>query len=545
MRPAATIAVAVALYLGGRYALDLIYFLHEHFLQKTVPALSSWGWFEHDQGRLLFWALFLSVPLALLSALPLARGWGSQPKAGGTSGTRPLRNRTLFRSGLVPGGGRSLQRVRFLFYARAVRMRRLGQRNERYNAESNNHYRHSDPSYTSCCRSGKVPSPPARLPRRSAPPPPTSRKSTLNSSRPACCARTAAPKAASPSNNPPEKITLLHVVEACQGVILGDYCQKYDDLSVVCAFHKAMHELQASVMQTLEQWTIADLAEKPSPRQRPPRPRPMPHGMHLQAALSNAAPPAGQQIPRSGAAITRKNLGRLTEETAVRTMKFPSEAERGAKFVRTLILPTPTMGTVNLVSRAPCFSKNDRNNAMKTDCRSLILLLGVLTAGMALAGPASQAGPKFCNVLLHNQGDTSIEGLHRFIDAAKERALLPPMKLTILLNGHEEELMPTEQAFFRSLFDDGHEIAVELPEFRETRRKVARDRGRQHHGTRRPPLRRCQPGRTGKSGDSGIQGLPQCLRGRQFPCRVLRTFRTIGKGRPCFRIGRSGTRPSR
>jgi Rrf2 family protein len=63
----------------------------------------------------------------------------------------------------------------------------------------------------------------------------------------------------------PSSITLLQVVEACQGVILGDYCQKHDKIEEVCAFHAAMHELQAGLVSTLSKWTLADLLKKPFP----------------------------------------------------------------------------------------------------------------------------------------------------------------------------------------------------------------------------------------------------------------------------------------
>lgn len=64
---------------------------------------------------------------------------------------------------------------------------------------------------------------------------------------------------------PPGAITLLQIVEACQGVILGDYCQKHDKIEEVCAFHAAMHELQLGVVTTLAKWTLADLLRKPLP----------------------------------------------------------------------------------------------------------------------------------------------------------------------------------------------------------------------------------------------------------------------------------------
>jgi Rrf2 family protein len=63
----------------------------------------------------------------------------------------------------------------------------------------------------------------------------------------------------------PEDITLRAIVEACQGQILGDYCAPHDDLSQVCAFHAAMHELQDAIIRALDNWTLADLARKPLP----------------------------------------------------------------------------------------------------------------------------------------------------------------------------------------------------------------------------------------------------------------------------------------
>jgi Rrf2 family protein len=64
---------------------------------------------------------------------------------------------------------------------------------------------------------------------------------------------------------PPEQISLLDVVEACQGRILGDYCAPHDDLSQVCAFHHAMHELQSQIIAVLSKWTLADMIRRPLP----------------------------------------------------------------------------------------------------------------------------------------------------------------------------------------------------------------------------------------------------------------------------------------
>ena len=62
-----------------------------------------------------------------------------------------------------------------------------------------------------------------------------------------------------------DSITVLEVVEACQGKFLGDYCTPHEDLDEVCGFHLAMHELHQSITHVLEKWTLADIISKPCP----------------------------------------------------------------------------------------------------------------------------------------------------------------------------------------------------------------------------------------------------------------------------------------
>jgi len=64
-------------------------------------------------------------------------------------------------------------------------------------------------------------------------------------------------------NHKPEQITLLMVVEACQGVILPDYCGPTSMLRQVCSYHRAMHELHQALTGVLKRWTFAELAKKP------------------------------------------------------------------------------------------------------------------------------------------------------------------------------------------------------------------------------------------------------------------------------------------
>lgn len=64
----------------------------------------------------------------------------------------------------------------------------------------------------------------------------------------------------------PEEITLLDVVEACQGLIVGNYCQSIvGHTEPVCAFHQAMVEVHQATVGVLSRWTVADLAARPGP----------------------------------------------------------------------------------------------------------------------------------------------------------------------------------------------------------------------------------------------------------------------------------------
>lgn len=64
---------------------------------------------------------------------------------------------------------------------------------------------------------------------------------------------------------PPEAITLFDIAEACQGRILGRQCGGNLPLKKVCAFHRAMFELQESTVSVLSRWSIAHLTRRPFP----------------------------------------------------------------------------------------------------------------------------------------------------------------------------------------------------------------------------------------------------------------------------------------
>jgi Rrf2 family protein len=65
----------------------------------------------------------------------------------------------------------------------------------------------------------------------------------------------------------PDEISLLHIVEACQGLIVSDYCQPVAsaNLPKTCAFHRAMQEIHEMTVNTLSRWTLAHLLQCPMP----------------------------------------------------------------------------------------------------------------------------------------------------------------------------------------------------------------------------------------------------------------------------------------
>ena len=66
-------------------------------------------------------------------------------------------------------------------------------------------------------------------------------------------------------NLPPEEITLLAIVEACQGAILADFCEEAADLAQTCTFHQAAAELHDAIVRVLSKWTLAEFLENPRP----------------------------------------------------------------------------------------------------------------------------------------------------------------------------------------------------------------------------------------------------------------------------------------
>jgi Rrf2 family protein len=62
----------------------------------------------------------------------------------------------------------------------------------------------------------------------------------------------------------PERITMLDIIEACQGLLIGNYCQQISDHEEpVCSFHQAMKEVHEGTVSRLSTWTLADLLSRP------------------------------------------------------------------------------------------------------------------------------------------------------------------------------------------------------------------------------------------------------------------------------------------
>ncbi|MBN8731378.1 MAG: Rrf2 family transcriptional regulator [Acidobacteria bacterium] len=94
----------------------------------------------------------------------------------------------------------------------------------------------------------------------------------------------------------PAQITLLDVVEACQGTIVGDFCRSSRPDPTVCGFHRAAVELHQAITTVLGRWTLAQLLEQP--RAVPPSEGGfaclMAHGLHAVAAKNRPPSPFTQ-----------------------------------------------------------------------------------------------------------------------------------------------------------------------------------------------------------------------------------------------------------
>ncbi len=55
------------------------------------------------------------------------------------------------------------------------------------------------------------------------------------------------------------EITLQHIVEACQGVLVGNHCRWTSAPDVTCGYHAAMMDIFGATMAALGRWSLADM----------------------------------------------------------------------------------------------------------------------------------------------------------------------------------------------------------------------------------------------------------------------------------------------
>jgi Rrf2 family protein len=64
---------------------------------------------------------------------------------------------------------------------------------------------------------------------------------------------------------PPRAVSILAVVEACQGPVLPDFCRPLPALRGTCALHRLGAELHSAVIGVLSGWTLEDFLRHPAP----------------------------------------------------------------------------------------------------------------------------------------------------------------------------------------------------------------------------------------------------------------------------------------
>jgi len=93
----------------------------------------------------------------------------------------------------------------------------------------------------------------------------------------------------------PQEITFLAIVEACQGTILGDFCEESADVASTCAFHQACAELHGALVSILSKWTLSQFMARPRPsgtlaKQMPCWLEPAPHAASWKDSEEPTAP---------------------------------------------------------------------------------------------------------------------------------------------------------------------------------------------------------------------------------------------------------------
>lgn len=86
-RLSGTMIAAALLGLAGHYLIRLTCFIYEQLVKRPVPPIGYYlSWLQDKEGTLFFWALLYCAPIAVLSAMPLSRGWDYSLKRAAQAG---------------------------------------------------------------------------------------------------------------------------------------------------------------------------------------------------------------------------------------------------------------------------------------------------------------------------------------------------------------------------------------------------------------------------------------------------------------------------
>jgi len=96
-----------------------------------------------------------------------------------------------------------------------------------------------------------------------------------------------------------EEISLLAVVEACQGELRADHCQPGEACRDVCAFHETADELHRAIISVLAERSVRQLAMSPGRHARASECPPCLMSPRPPAALAAPAGKAGRRLSRS------------------------------------------------------------------------------------------------------------------------------------------------------------------------------------------------------------------------------------------------------
>jgi Rrf2 family protein len=109
----------------------------------------------------------------------------------------------------------------------------------------------------------------------------------------------------------PSEITLLAIVETCQGLLVANHCESIGDAcGPVCAFHRAMWEVREATRETLVRWTLADLVARPVPTGKLAGNAECRVDFLRESVVGRPRAPRGAKPPAKTSRVTRKSASR-------------------------------------------------------------------------------------------------------------------------------------------------------------------------------------------------------------------------------------------